>query len=135
VEAEFGVYFRREDYASFWLRVLVDVIDLLVFGAICLVLTLPVMLNFTLSKSSLNLILLIVATVAVSYFVVLKRSRFRTLGVSRGAAQDCRFGWTRTQLLMLILRLTFAMLGPLNWTLRHFLLQLPLSRDRDRTRE
>ena len=115
MEAEFGVYFRREDYASFWLRVLVDVIDLLIFGAICLMLTLPVMLIFTLSKSSLNLILLIVATVAVSYFVVLKRSRFRTLGYRAGRIRIVGLDGRVPSYLSLILRLTFAMLGPLNW--------------------
>ena len=28
-----GVYFRHEDYAPFWVRGLMEVIDLLVFGA------------------------------------------------------------------------------------------------------
>ena len=31
-----GVYFRHEDYASFWVRALVDVIDFSVFAVFCI---------------------------------------------------------------------------------------------------
>ena len=31
-----GVYFRREDYAPFWLRLLIDTIDFLMAGMFCL---------------------------------------------------------------------------------------------------
>ena len=109
------MYFRHEDYASFWLRVLVDVIDLLVFGAMCLALTLPVMIIFTLSKSTLNLILLYLVTVAVSYFVVLKRSRFRTFGYRAGRLRIVGLDGRVPSYLSLVLRLMFAMLGPINW--------------------
>src|SRR6266567_84570 len=32
----YGVYFQREDYAGFWLRLLVDLMDALVIGTVCL---------------------------------------------------------------------------------------------------
>ena len=109
------MYFRREDYASFWLRVLVDVIDLLVFGAICLALILPVAIILPRSKSTLDLILLILASVAVAYFVVLKRSRFRTLGYRAGRIRIVGLDGRIPSYLSLLLRLIFAMLGPINW--------------------
>jgi len=75
-----AVYFLREDYAPLWKRVLVDLIDLFVFAA--LTLTLPVPLWILLPSNSLmiKLTLLVIAAIAVAYFVILKRSRFRTLG-------------------------------------------------------
>jgi uncharacterized RDD family membrane protein YckC len=114
VEAEFGVYFRQEDYASFWLRVLVDVIDLLVFGATCLALILPVVIILPRSKSTLDLILLILPSVAVSYFVVLKRSRFRTLGYRAGRIRIVGLDSRVPSYLSLILRLMFG-ICPINW--------------------
>jgi len=39
MNGEMGLYFRAEDYAAIWRRFLVDVIDLLTVGLICVVLT------------------------------------------------------------------------------------------------
>jgi hypothetical protein len=79
-----GVYFRREDYAPFLVRVLVDVIDLAAFGALCGVLILPVMVTAPFSRRTVDLILVLAVATAFFYFVVLKRSRLRTLGYRVG---------------------------------------------------
>src|SRR5215471_3024981 len=117
MNAKNGVYFRREDYAQFWVRVLVDVIDLVAFGSICAALTIPVVMIFPPTKSTVNLILLTCVVVAFSYFVVLKRSRFRTLGYRLGRVKIVGLDGRAPSYPALILRLMFGVLGPLNWLL------------------
>jgi uncharacterized RDD family membrane protein YckC len=115
VKTEQGVYFRREDYASFWIRLLVDLIDLLAFSALCLVLTVLVLAIFPFDRSILNLVILIWVAVAFAYFAILKRSRFRTLGYRVGQVRIVGLDGRAPSYLSLTLRLMFGMLGPLNW--------------------
>jgi uncharacterized RDD family membrane protein YckC len=85
-----GVYYRREDYAGFWRRALVDAVDLAVVGllflAACIAgaLVLPNWMPET-TMASAGLIWL-------GYFVVLRRSRFGTLGYRMGRVR--RSAWT-----------------------------------------
>lgn len=117
MNTEKGIYFRREDYASFWVRVLVDIVDLLVFGAVGIALTIPLIVVAPFGRSKLNLILLIWVVIALSYFVVLKRSRFRTLGYRVGRVRIVGLDGRTPSYGSLVLRLMFGMLGPLNWAL------------------
>jgi uncharacterized RDD family membrane protein YckC len=109
-----GVYYRREDYASFWRRLAVDAIDLVAGGALAFLLTAGLWTVFP-SLSAANGFMAGAAVAAFGYFVVLKRSRFRTLGCRlcgvRIVGLDGRTpGWGS-----LIYRLAFALVGPLNW--------------------
>ena len=110
-----GVYFTREDYAPFWLRLLVDVIDLLAFGAMCAALTVVVAIVIPVSRSMVNLILFAWVATAFYYFVILKRSRFRTLGYRLGRIKIVGLDGQPPSYFSLSLRLMFGMLGPLNW--------------------
>jgi uncharacterized RDD family membrane protein YckC len=115
VKTALGVYFRREDYAPFWLRLLVDVIDLLAFGAMCAALAVAVAIVIPVSRSMVNLILLAWLATAFSYFVILKRSRFRTLGYRLGRIKIVGLDGQPPTYFSLSLRLMFGILGPLNW--------------------
>lgn len=115
VKSALGVYFRREDYAPFWLRLLVDVIDLLAFGSMCAALTAAVAIVIPVSRSMVNLILLAWVATAFSYFVILKRSRFRTLGYRLGRIRIVGLDGQPPTYFSLSLRLMFAIFGPLNW--------------------
>jgi uncharacterized RDD family membrane protein YckC len=117
MKTETGVYFRREDYASFWVRVLVDLIDLLAFGVLSVALTIPVLAIFPVNKSILNAVMLILVAVALFYFVILTRSRFRTLGYRVGRVRIVGLDNLVPSYGSLLLRLSFGMLGPLNWLL------------------
>jgi uncharacterized RDD family membrane protein YckC len=117
MKATTGVYFERRDYANFWVRLLVDLIDVLVFGVICALLALPVILTFPPNKSTFNLLLLICLAVAFSYFVVLKRSRWRTLGYRLCRVRIVGLDGRAPGYPSLTLRLMFGLLGPFNWLL------------------
>jgi uncharacterized RDD family membrane protein YckC len=142
-----GVYFRREDYASFWLRALVDVIDFVVVGVVCAVLVIPLAAILEPDRLLLNLTFATCAAVAFCYFVVLKRSRFRTVGYRVGRVRIVGLDGLPASWGALTMRLGFAFLGPMNWlldltwlstdwhrqalrapVLRGFLLQLPGAR-------
>jgi uncharacterized RDD family membrane protein YckC len=112
-----GVYFLHQDYAPFWIRVLVDLIDLVIFGIVGGLLTMLVMINVPFTKTTLNLLLLMWITVALLYFVVLKRSNFRTLGYRLGRVRIVGLDGQPPSYGALISRLMFGMLGPLNWAL------------------
>lgn len=111
------MYFRREDYAPFWLRVLVDVIDVLTFGALCSALMIPVLVIAPFSRITVNLILLMLVVIAFFYFVIVKRSRFRTLGYRVGRVRIVALDGQTPGYAALTLRMMFGMLGPLNWLL------------------
>jgi len=109
-----GVYYRRDDYASFWRRMAVDVIDLLVAFALAFLLISGLWIAIP-SLDAANLVMGVAAMVGFGYFVVLKKSRFRTLGYRlcgvRIVGIDGRSpGWGS-----LIYRVAFGFLGPLNW--------------------
>jgi uncharacterized RDD family membrane protein YckC len=107
-----GIYFRREDYASFWLRLLIDLIDgvtVLVFcGAAFLVLCL-----FLPGK----LVLLVCAGILFCYFVLLKRSSGGTLGYRVAGVRIVGLDGRSAGLFPLTLRLMFMVLGPVNYLL------------------
>jgi len=115
VKATYGVYFRREDYASFWVRVLVDVIDFFLFGLICLALLILAMVMLPPTRSTVNLMSLMYVALAFSYFVALKRSRFRTIGYRVGRVRIVSLDGQIPGYSSLIVRLLFGLLGPLNW--------------------
>ncbi len=109
-----GLYFRREDYAGFWLRFWVDLIDVSIVCCICIALaialwvTLPTMLNLEYA------ILSGCAIVVFSYFVALKRTRTGTPGYIVGGVRIIGLNGELPGWYPLILRLLFALLGPMN---------------------
>ena len=108
-----SVYYRREDYASFWRRMTVIAIDLVMGSALVFLLIAGLGIAIP-SLDMANLVAGATVAVGLGYFVALKKSRFRTLGYRlcgvRIVGMDGRspgWGW-------LIFRLAFVFLGPLN---------------------
>jgi uncharacterized RDD family membrane protein YckC len=119
MKATHGVYFRRGDYAGFWLRLLIDVIDVVVAGAVCSALIIPTIAIWAISptKMSIDLMLATCTVVAFCYFVALKRSKGGTVGYRVGGVRIVGPDGQTASWLALTFRLLFAMLGPLNWLL------------------
>ncbi len=72
-----GVYFRREDYATFWRRLLIDSADTVVVAMIWLVVAIVLRRYVTMS----------LVVISYCYFVFLKRSEFGTLGYRLGGVK------------------------------------------------
>lgn len=106
-----GVYFRPNDYAGFWRRLLIDSVDLVVIGVVCVTLFVIVWMVFP----SPSLILGTWAAACFSYFVLLKRSSAGTLGYRLCGVRIVGQDGETPGLSSLTLRLMFGVLGPLNW--------------------
>jgi uncharacterized RDD family membrane protein YckC len=105
-----GIYFRTEDYAPLWRRFLIDIIDGLTVGIVCAAITAALW-----GLGSSSLILCVWATVFFSYFVVLKRSKFRTVGYRVGGVRIVGLNGEAPSIGSLTLRLSFMLLGPMNY--------------------
>ncbi len=107
-----GVYFQRDDYASFWLRLLVDLIDAVIAVVLCSLAFLALWVF-----APLNLILFAWAAIFFCYFVLLKRSRAGTLGYRMGGVRIVGIDGQRAGLIPLTVRMLFMVLGPINYLL------------------
>jgi uncharacterized RDD family membrane protein YckC len=108
-----GVYFRTEDYASFPRRLMIDLIDALIVGCLCGV----ALLVFVLRFASKDQLLATWAAIFFCYFVLLKRSKMRTIGYRIGGVRIVGLDGKTPSLGSLTLRLLFTALGPLNYLL------------------
>jgi uncharacterized RDD family membrane protein YckC len=132
---EEGIYYRREDYAGFWRRLTVDVIDvaavLLLFllaSAFMVRLAGP---DDELPTDALQVLLL--AVLSYAYFVLLKCSRLRTLGYRIGRVRVVDLRGEPPGLFALTIRFLFGVLGPLNVGLD--LVWIPSDRNRQALRD
>jgi uncharacterized RDD family membrane protein YckC len=106
------LYYRREDYAGFWLRLLIDVIDSVAAAAVCVAVTFAL---WGLARG--DAILLMWPAIFFCYFVLLKRSKIGTLGYRVGGVKIVGLDAQPASLLSLTLRFTFMALGPVNYLL------------------
>jgi len=109
-----GVYFRREDYAGLWRRLLIDLVDVpIVLVASAVVLVGPTMVGLEPSDApALSLTLL--ASVWFGYFVLLKGSPYRTAGYVAAGTRIVNLKGERPGYGSLVMRLIFVIGGPLN---------------------
>ncbi len=108
-----GVYYRREDYIGVGRRLLIDAIDV----PIAVLLSAAAIGGVALLAPSwveAGAALFIVVAVWVAYFVILKRSRFRTLGYVVAGARIVDLRGGRPSVVSLLMRLVFAVAGPIN---------------------
>ena len=111
MSADSGVYFRRDDYASFWRRLAADAVDSTVVAMLCL-------LTFAgLWDVAPKAVLPVCALIFFCYFVLLKRSSKGTLGYILGGLRITGIDGQRAGLVQLTIRLIFMVLGPVNYLL------------------
>jgi len=109
-----GVYYDREAYAGFWLRLIVDVIDISAIMSLSIVVTILFIKVFTPSEQYIPVLLLLWVGLWFTYFVLLKRSSFGTLGYKLCKVRVVNLRGERPSILALTFRLIFAAIGPLN---------------------
>lgn len=109
--ADSAVFFNDRDYVGVGRRLLIDAIDA---GLVWLV---SVVLTSVLGLWTSPLIIAIWVPLWFGYFVVLKRSRFRTLGYLAAGARIVDMRGQRPGYLALTARLLFVVAGPVNFLL------------------
>ena len=108
------VYYRDADYVGVLRRLLIDLIDTIVAGLVSLLLS-AIAVVVAPREMQAFAALLIWTVVWLAYFVVLKGSRFRTLGYVIAGARIVNLEGERPGHLALLGRLLFVVLGPFNF--------------------
>ena len=114
-----GVYYDRKDYAGVARRLLIDLIDVPV-ALILSVLVGSAASTLMPGAEQGPIVLLLFGAVWFAYFVLLKRSRFRTLGYMALGAKIVSLKGGQPGILSLLGRLLFAFAGPLNFLIDLF---------------
>jgi uncharacterized RDD family membrane protein YckC len=113
---EKAVFFRREDCAGFWHRVLVDVIDVITAViAFLIIVTAASTLSPAASRHGPEVAAIALAAVWFFYFVLLKYLDSRTLGHALCGLRMVNLEGRRPSFWSVVLRATFAAAGPINW--------------------
>ena len=131
-----GVWFFPSDYAGFWRRLAVELVDVVVIAAVLLVVGVAVVLldpSEDLSDRTALVLLSSWAVVVYGYFVLLKHSRVGTVGYRVGGVRIVDAAGRPPGLGPLTLRLLFGVIGPLNIVLD--LLWIPSDRHRQTLRD
>lgn len=118
---EEGVYYDLENYVGVWRRVLIDISDVIAAVVLCCLVFVPV--TFFLPEDErvwTQAFFLVCTAVWFVYFVVLKRSRYRTLGYVIGGARIVNLQGNQPSVASLIIRLLFALIGPFNFVIDLF---------------
>jgi uncharacterized RDD family membrane protein YckC len=114
------VYYRAEDYLGVMRRLLIDFVDAGFAAGVSWMLTFVLAAISPSVEMSALLQLIVWTTVWTLYFVVLKGSRFRTLGYVLAGARIVNFQGERPGRLALFVRLAFVVFGPTNFMLDLF---------------
>jgi uncharacterized RDD family membrane protein YckC len=112
-----GVYFLHDDYASFWRRLLIVVIDASAIGAAWSVVAVILLTTFPFNRMTLNLTLAIFAVVAFWYLIILKRSKIGTAGYRMGGVRIVGLDGQTASLSALTSGMLLVPLGPFIWFL------------------
>jgi uncharacterized RDD family membrane protein YckC len=115
-----GVYYLRKDYAGVWRRLLIDLVDVPIAALLSIVVIVAAWSLVPAVGDSPGIQLLLFASVWFVYFVLLKRSRFRTPGYIIGGARIVSLKGHRPSILSLLARLLFAFVGPMNFLIDLF---------------
>ena len=113
--SEYGVLYDRNDHLGFWKRTILTVIDLAVFVLLCIVAGVIVEVVLGKDQEAVDYTyLVVVAVLGYLYFVVLKRSTFRTVGYRIFGVCIVDLHGERPGVFKMISRLSFIAFGPLN---------------------
>lgn len=115
-----AVCFSGEDYAGFWRRVAVELVDLFTAGIILIAVTTIIVLAAPANAQSGGVFLVCWAASIYWYFVIVKHSRFNTLGYRLARVRIVDVYGRPPSLSALSLRLLFAVVGPFNIALDIF---------------
>jgi len=111
---EDGVFYPREAYAGFWLRLMIELIDAFIVTGLCIGFALVLVNSVPARESSLQAIFISLILIWFGYFVLLKHSKLSTVGYRIGRAKIVNLQGNNFSIYSLTLRLIFAVIGPFN---------------------
>ncbi len=111
---EYGVYYASSDYIGVWRRFGIDLVDVVVAGTVSLAFSAVLILLLSNGDQLAFGLLVVWSCVWFGYFVLLKRSRLRTVGYVLAGARIVNLYGDTPSVASLFIRVLFAALGPLN---------------------
>jgi hypothetical protein len=111
---EDGVYYCKDDYAGVWLRLFIEAVDFVIAFTISILCTVVVLALLPQDDFLRRAILLTWVTIWFGYFVILKRTRIRTLEYLLGGVKVVNLRGAQPGIISLTIRLLFAVIGPIN---------------------
>ncbi|HEU4886889.1 MAG TPA: RDD family protein, partial [Thermoanaerobaculia bacterium] len=109
------VYYKAEDYLGVMRRLLIDFVDTSVAVVVSSMFTVFAMIVSPATEITVLMSLVAWTGVWITYLVILKGSRFRTLGYVLAGARIVNFSGEQPGYLSLLGRLAFTVLGPFNF--------------------
>lgn len=110
-----GVFYRHDDYIAVGRRLLIDAVDTLVALALSAAATVVLLVLLPPNRAAAVMVLAAWTLIWFGYFVLLKRSRIRTLGYILAGARVVNLRGERPSILSLVGRLLFVAGGPANF--------------------
>jgi uncharacterized RDD family membrane protein YckC len=117
---EVGAIYDIKDFLGVGKRLLIDVVDALVATVTSIILTLLLVFTWPWENSVGLVVLGLWSAVWLAYFVLLKRSRFRTIGYRLARAKIVNLQGETPSIASLLIRLLFVVGGPANFVLDLF---------------
>jgi uncharacterized RDD family membrane protein YckC len=116
--AGYGVYYSRDNYAGFWRRLAVDLVDFLFLfvGVVIIMIGAAIILPGG-GQTMVNAIFWSSIVLGFVYLVPFKRSPLCTLGYTLGGVRIVNLQGDRPSLWALTIRALFVFIGPLNMLL------------------
>jgi len=111
--SEPAVYYAYTDHVGVWRRLMIEWIDVSVAGLISTLLSVFAMVLVRSAEVMALITLVLWGVVWFAYFVVLKASRFRTLGYLAARARIVNLQGERPRFAWMFLRFLFALYGPI----------------------
>ncbi|RLB66996.1 MAG: hypothetical protein DRH08_04800 [Deltaproteobacteria bacterium] len=108
-----GVYYPKSAFLGVWLRFLIGVIDLVVVGFVSAIVATLVLSLFPPAISEIAASFAVI-TICLVYYIVLKRSEFRTVGYRMFHVRVVNLRGQRPSVFQMVNRFSFMLLGPLN---------------------
>jgi uncharacterized RDD family membrane protein YckC len=111
---EYGVYYASSDYIGVWRRFCIDLVDVVVACTASIAFSAVLILLLSNGDQLAFGLLVVWSSVWFGYFVLLKRSRLRTVGYVLAGARIVNLQGDTPSVPSLVIRMLFAGLGPLN---------------------
>ena len=109
-----GVYYAHADYAGFWRRIIIDLIDFAVAVTLALIVSAAVATWVTTDHDAIpRIVFWAMLGVGFLYLIVLKRTNVRTLGYRLAGVRVVDLHGARPSLWALSVRTGFIVAGPL----------------------
>jgi uncharacterized RDD family membrane protein YckC len=117
---QIGVFYRRDDYIGAGKRLLIDFVDTVVATGVSVLISAALIVLVPDDNVVYAGIALTWVVIWLAYFVLLKRSRFRTLGYLIMGARVVNLRGERPSVASLLARLLFVVGGPANFLIDLF---------------